>query len=60
MCAKCVKRIRDPYNSIDTEPPPAKEAPPFCPMRLKPELIDKATAEYERNDIMDWAVGSNS
>ncbi len=55
MCAKCVKRICDPHNSIGTEPPPAEEAPPFCPMRLKPEVIDKATAEHERNDIKQLA-----
>lgn len=55
MCAKCSKRICDPFNKIGTEPPPIEEAPSFCPMRLKPEILEKAMAEYERNDIKELA-----
>ena len=55
MCAKCAKRICDPYNRIGTEPPSVEEAPAFCPMRLKPEAIEKAVAEYEREDIKELA-----
>jgi len=55
MCAKCSKRICDPFNEIGTEPPSIEEAPSFCPMRLKPEILEKAMIEYERNDIKELA-----
>lgn len=55
MCAKCGKRICNPFNKIGTEPPPIEEAPSFCPMRLKPEIFEKAMVEYGRNDIRELA-----
>ncbi len=55
MCAKCAKRICDMHNRVGTEPPPIEEAPSFCPMKLKPEVIKKAVAEYERPDIKELA-----
>jgi uncharacterized metal-binding protein len=55
MCAKCGKRICDPFNKIGTEPPPIEEAPSFCPMRLKPEILEKAMAEYARDEIKELA-----
>jgi uncharacterized metal-binding protein len=59
MCAKCTKRICDMHNRVGTEPPRIEEAPPFCPMRLKPDVIKKAVAEYEREDVRELArVGS--
>lgn len=55
MCAQCGKRVCDPYSEIGTELPPVEDAPPFCPMRLKPEVIKKALAEYERPDVKEFA-----
>lgn len=55
MCAKCTKRICFPYNRLGTEPPPLEEAPSFCPMRLRPEVFEKARAEHERQDIREFA-----
>ncbi len=55
MCAKCVKRICEPYTPIDAEPPPLEEAPAFCPMRLNPDVINKAVVEYERHDVKELA-----
>lgn len=55
MCAKCGKTICNPFNKIGTEPPPIEEAPIFCPMRLRPEILEKAVVEYERNDIRELA-----
>ncbi len=55
MCAKCGKRICNPFNKIGTEPPPIEEAPSFCPMRLRPEILEEAVVEYERNDIRELA-----
>ena len=55
MCAKCGERICNPFNKIGTEAPPIEEAPAFCPMRLRPEILEKAVVEYERNDIRELA-----
>lgn len=55
MCAKCTRRICDPWNKVGTEPPPTEEAPPFCPMRLMPGTLQKATSEYEKPDIKEMA-----
>lgn len=55
MCAKCAKRICYPRNKIGTEPPSIEEAPAFCSMKLKTDVIKKAVAEYEREDIKEFA-----
>ena len=55
MCAKCVTRICNPHNKIGTEPPSIEEAPAVCPMKLNPDVINKAVAEYERKDIKEFA-----
>jgi len=59
MCAKCSIRTCDLHNRVGTEPPPIEEAPEFCPMRLKADVIKKAVAEYERAEVRELArVGS--
>ncbi len=55
MCAKCTRRICDPSSKIGTELPPIEEAPPFCPMRLNPDVIEKAVAKYEQKDVKELA-----
>lgn len=55
MCARCAQSICEASTKIGTEPPPIEEAPPFCPMRLKPDIIKKAVAEYNRVDVRELA-----
>lgn len=55
MCARCGKKVCDPYNEAGTELPPVEEAPPFCPMRLKPGVIEEALAEYDKPNIKEFA-----
>ena len=53
-CARCAKRVCHPDIKAN-EVPPIGEAPRFCPMRLSPELIDKAVKEYDRAEVKEFA-----
>ncbi|MFC1965136.1 DUF1847 domain-containing protein [Chloroflexota bacterium] len=55
MCARCGKRICSPPIKVDEKPPSIDEAPPFCPMRVMPEVIEKATSEYDKPEVKDFA-----
>ncbi len=54
MCAKCAKVVCSPAMGVD-EVPPFDEAPSFCPMKLFPELIDKAVSEYDKPEVREFA-----
>lgn len=54
MCAKCVKLVCSPAIGI-AEVPTIDEAPPFCPMRVLPELIDEACHEYDKPEVKEFA-----
>jgi len=53
-CARCAKGVCDPDIKAN-EVPPIGEAPRFCPMRLSPELIDKAITEYDKTEVQEFA-----
>ena len=54
MCARCTKRLCDPVIGAN-EVPYVDEAPHFCPMKLFPELIDKAMMEYDKAEVKEFA-----
>jgi len=54
MCSRCAKRVCLPRIKAD-EQPPLDEAPPFCPMKLMPEVIDKSIAEYDKPEVREFA-----
>ncbi|MDY7019217.1 MAG: DUF1847 domain-containing protein, partial [Chloroflexota bacterium] len=54
MCARCAKVLCQPSIRAD-ETPSLDEAPPFCPMKLYPELIDKAVSEYDKPEVKEFA-----
>jgi uncharacterized metal-binding protein len=54
VCARCTKAVCYPLLKVDEEPPLA-EAPPFCPMKLMPEVIEKAIAEYDKPEVREFA-----
>lgn len=54
ICAKCTSAVC--YPVIDAaEVPSLAEAPPFCPMRLFPDVIDRAMREYDRAEVQEFA-----
>lgn len=54
MCARCAKVVCSPAIGID-EAPTLDEAPSFCPMRLFPELVDRAVSEYDKPAVKEFA-----
>jgi uncharacterized metal-binding protein len=53
-CARCVKRVC--YPSIKAnEVPPIDNVPAFCPMKLVPEVIEKAISEYDNAEVKEFA-----
>jgi uncharacterized metal-binding protein len=53
-CARCVKGVCHPPIKAN-EAPPMDKVPAFCPMRLTPEVIEKATAEYDNPEVSEFA-----
>ncbi len=53
-CAKCVTRICHPRGSANMQVN-KEEAPDFCPMKLDKEALDKAAAEYRKEDVRRFA-----
>ena len=53
-CARCTRVVCYPLLKSGEEPP-IDDAPAFCPMKLMPDLIEKATAEYDRPEIREFA-----
>ena len=54
VCARCTKVVCFPMLKTNEEPPLA-EAPAFCPMKLMPEVIAKAIAEYDKPEVREFA-----
>ena len=54
MCSRCAKRVCFPRIKADEEPP-FDEAPPFCPMKLMPEVIEKSIPEYNKPEVREFA-----
>ena len=54
MCARCARRLCDPDIGAN-EVPSVDEAPYFCPMKLFPELIEKAIVEYDKTEVKEFA-----
>ena len=55
MCSRCAKAICAPRIKVNETPPPLDEAPPFCPMRLMPEVIGKSLSEYDKPEVKEFA-----
>lgn len=54
LCARCTKIVCYPTIRA-SEVPSLTEAPPFCPMKLFPGLIDKAIMEYDKAEVKEFA-----
>jgi uncharacterized metal-binding protein len=54
ICARCARAVCYPAISAG-EVPSLDEAPPFCPMRLFPDLLDAVMLEYEKAEVKEFA-----
>jgi uncharacterized metal-binding protein len=58
-CDKCGKLVCVAFGLRVGEKINLEEAPPFCPMKLHPEVIERAIGEYDKEDVRELArVGS--
>lgn len=54
MCAKCKKGVCEPLIKANDKPA-IGDAPAFCPMIQMPEVLDRATAEYNKKAVNEFA-----
>ena len=54
VCARCAKVVCIPSLKVGEELSLA-EAPAFCPMKLMPEVIEKAISEYDKPEVREFA-----
>ena len=54
-CAKCGKTVCVAWGLKIDEKPNIEEAPPFCPMKLHADVIERAVQEYDKEDIRELA-----
>jgi len=54
ICARCTKVVCSPTLK-NGEEPPIDQAPAFCPMKLMPEVLARATAEYDAPNVREFA-----
>jgi uncharacterized metal-binding protein len=53
-CAKCPTVACSPPMGSNEKPDPDK-APDFCPMKVMPEVMNKALSEYEKPEVKEFA-----
>ena len=53
-CARCPTLVCGPKIKTD-EKPSLEKAPTFCPMKLMPEVINRAISEYGRPEVKEFA-----
>ena len=55
-CARCPTRVCENMGGRASDGPPSLEkAPAFCPMKLMPDVIEEALAEYDRPEVREFA-----
>lgn len=58
-CDKCGRLVCVAFGIKAGEKINVEEAPPFCPMKLHPDVIERTVREYDREDVRELArVGS--
>jgi uncharacterized metal-binding protein len=56
QCAKCTTRVCENREGRSGDSPPSLEkAPPFCPMKLIPEVYSAALSEYDKPAVREFA-----
>jgi uncharacterized metal-binding protein len=55
-CARCPSRVCENWGAgAEDGPPDLEKAPNFCPMKLMPEVLEEAAAEYKGPDVCEFA-----
>ena len=55
-CARCPTRVCENMGGKASDGPPSLEkVPAFCPMKLMPDVITEALAEYDKPEVREFA-----
>ena len=54
MCAKCPTLACSPLIGV-SEKPSFDKSPNFCPMKLMPEVVERAISEYDKPEVGEFA-----
>jgi uncharacterized metal-binding protein len=54
-CVKCPGTTCAPSIGANDPMPPLEEAPPYCPMRSLPDVMEAVASEYQRADVREFA-----
>jgi uncharacterized metal-binding protein len=55
-CARCPTKVCENFGmKVSDGPPSLEKAPAFCPMKLMPEAIAEAMAEYDKPEVREFA-----
>jgi uncharacterized metal-binding protein len=55
LCAKCPVQACHPHGPIESTHVDMDSAPPFCPMKLNAHALDKASQEYRKESVGEFA-----
>jgi uncharacterized metal-binding protein len=55
MCARCPTRICENRGGKTNDVPSLEKLPGFCPMKVMPEIFSRATEEYEKSTVREFA-----
>lgn len=55
LCAKCPVQACHPHGPIESTHVDMDSAPPFCPMKLNANALDKASHEYRKESVGEFA-----
>jgi uncharacterized metal-binding protein len=55
-CAMCPTKACEKHGSkADDDTSPLEKAPAFCPMKLNPDIIERAMSEYAKPEVREFA-----
>ncbi|MEJ2739361.1 MAG: DUF1847 domain-containing protein [Dehalococcoidia bacterium] len=55
LCAKCPVRACHPQGPVENTQVDMESAPPFCPMKLNTDALQKAAKEYRKESVGEFA-----
>ena len=55
LCAKCPVRACHPRGPLESTKVDMESAPPFCPMKLNTDALQKAANEYRKESVGEFA-----
>ena len=55
LCARCSKHACSPTGPAESTHVDMDNAPPFCPMKLRADVLKKVSQEYKKESVREFA-----